>query len=163
VSSPEATAFHEAGHAVAALSVGLKVVSITIERTVRGGSNWQIFAGLTQVHLDEADAQRTALVYLAGPAASKRYRDEYQPGMDEDFLAADRAIDAAAGECRSISAYAHRRARIALHVRAAALHIAEGYWPEVSAIANALLELKTIEGDAVVRIFERSLRARGAS
>jgi hypothetical protein len=156
-------AYHESGHVVASIALGQKVFSITIERTVtvhRDG--WEAFAGLTRADL--GGPMSTAIVYLAGPAASMRLSPgDNQTGMEGDFRHADKAIDAATGECSSfpnVSVYACRRANISLQARAAAERIAEHYWPEIAAIADALLERKTIGGDAAVQLFERSLHTR---
>jgi hypothetical protein len=159
----ERTAFHESGHAAACIVLGLRVSSVTVERTVTTDRNgWEAFAGLTQVGL--GDPLCTAIVCLAGPAASKRLSaGDNRAGMEGDFRRADEAIDAATGECNSfpsLSVYACRRANIALQVRAAAEQIAAHHWPEIVALANALLERKTIGGDAAVQLFERSLRTR---
>jgi hypothetical protein len=157
-------AFHESGHAAACIVLGLRVSSVTIERTVTTDRNgWEAFAGVTQVDL--GDPLCTAIVCLAGPAASRRLSaGDTQTGMEGDYRRADKAIDAATGECNSfpnLSVYGCRRANIALQVRASAEQIAEHHWPEIVAIANALLECKTIGGDAAVQLFERSLHSRG--
>jgi hypothetical protein len=159
----ERAAFHETGHAAACIALGLKISSITIERTVTvDRTGWEAFAGLTHVHL--GDPVTSAIVCLAGPAASARLSPgDSQTGMDGDYRCADTAIDAATGECSSfpsISAYACRRAKIALRARAAAEQIAEHHWPEIEAIANALLVRRTITGNAAVELFELSLCAR---
>jgi hypothetical protein len=160
----ERTAFHEAGHAAACIALKLRLSSVTIERTtIDDRSGWEVFAGVTQVDL--VDPLRSAIVFLAGPAASRRlFAGDNRTGMEGDFRRADEAIDAATGECSSfpsLSIYACRRADVAHQVRAAATQIAEHHWPEIVAIANALVERKTIGGDAAVQLFDRSLHTRG--
>jgi hypothetical protein len=148
----------------ACIALGLKVTSITIERTVTiDRDGWELFAGLTQAHL--GDPLCDAIVCLAGPATSARLSPgDNRVGMESDYLRADKAIDAATGDCSSypnVSAFARRHANITLHVRATAEQIAEHHWPEIVAIANALLERKTIAGDVAIQLFERSLHTRG--
>ena len=155
----ERTAFHESGHAVAFAALGIRVERVTIERSAG-------FAGRTvpALGIESGDPLHHAIAALAGPEATRQWNPTRLDWRDEqDFLAAEAAIDRAAGEWRSfpsIGAYASRRAMIALDVRAAAEQLVERHWTEIQTIANALLVWQTLEGEALARIFARSLAAR---
>ena len=160
MSDSERTAFHEAGHAAAFAALGIALERVTIERSAG-------FAGRTVPALSEAgDPLHHAIAALAGPEATRRWDPARFDWRDEkDFLAADEAIGRATSEWRSfpsIGAYASRRATITLRVREAAEQLVERHWAEIESIANALLVFGTLHGEALARIFERSLRARGA-
>jgi hypothetical protein len=156
--TPERVAHHESGHTVAALVLGLRVESVTIER---GGT----FIGQAVVHLGTPIS--TAVVYLAGPAASMRLNPDDLPNrMEVDYETADKAIDTYVGDSRgfpSLSAYAVRRAHITGKVRGAVAQLIEHHWPEIGALARALQEQKTIGGEAAADIYARSLRSRGVT
>ena len=79
---------------------------------------------------------------------------------DGDFLRAEQCIDLATGECENLSAFAIRRATICQRVNSRVEELLTRHWPEVAAIAGALLDRTTLRGDEVARIFERSLRER---
>jgi len=166
MSDSERTAFHEAGHATAAVALGLSVPRVTVERsTVIQRGTWERYAGLTELSSSE-DAVSFAIVCFAGPAASARYCPGDTTDMESDFRAAEEAIDAAVRRelpsRPTLSTYARRRAVIAMYVKSHAERLVADHWIEIRAMANALLACRTLAGDAVLRIFERSLRERGA-
>jgi len=166
MSDAAAVAIHESAHAIASCLFNLKLVSVSIQRSIiaqRDGT-WARFAGLTELSSSE-DAVSFAIVCLAGPAASKRFGDEDESGMKGDFRGADDGIDRATGELRSfpsIGAYARRRAALTLHVRAEAERIVEERWREIDTIALQLLQRQSLDGAEVKRLFNSSLRSRGA-
>ena len=102
------------------------------------------------------DPAHHAIIALAGPAASKRWRgDDWQDGQHGDFERAARHIDEAAGELY-IGTYATHRTTIALRVRREAEQLIERHWNDVMTLAGGLLEARTLTGGQV----ERVLRTR---
>lgn len=87
-----AVAIHEAGHAVAARNLGLKVTGITIQSA---GS----IAGATNIHLpstapDRAGLERQVIALLAGRAADKLLGDGPDSGATSDLREATRLLAA---------------------------------------------------------------------
>jgi hypothetical protein len=164
----EAVAIHEGGHAAAAVALGLEVLSASIGRATAWATRdgWESWADVEYISGPDTDVH-AAIVSLAGPEASKRWcPDRWQPGTQtgsgSDFLDAARALDRDADRYQhlGIAQYAVRRATIVLDVRAKAEQLVAYYWPEVQAIARALLEARTLHGDTVRRVFNDSFRAR---
>ncbi len=76
----EATAYHEAGHAVAAYKVGMKVKRLTIVPSGDALGSHQHHAYFPGVNLEydsspraQRRAENFALVCFAGPAAQRRF------------------------------------------------------------------------------------------
>jgi len=158
------TAYHEAGHAVLAVILDLGPGRVTIEGD---GVN----AG---VALDEGDdprdedaqalyscapeafRMRHAAGYYAGAHATRRagYLN-WRDGAHQDYEAAHHVLDDFAPDEETVDALAklcERRAEL----------LVECYWPEIEALALALVEHGTIEVDEVRAIVAKSLRARKA-
>jgi hypothetical protein len=162
MSELQRAAYHESGHAAAAVVLGLSVSSVTIERStvIKRAGEWERYAGRTEMSL--GDAVSHAVAALCGPAATRRWDPARLDWRDEnDFLRAEQCIDLAVGDLRDISAFARRRAMFVLHVRSQAEKLAEDHWPEIRSIAAELLAARTLRGEAVERLFQDSLRARG--
>jgi ATP-dependent Zn protease len=156
----ERTAHHEAGHCVAfhALNLGVQEVTVVrnLERRTAGMAVPIVPFGTGEIAL------RHAAACLAGPLAVKRWRPEladWERGADDDFKNARDQIDASIGELENLSTHALRHAASFLRVRSQAEEIIVEYWPEVQAIARALLKEATLSGDQVVRIFRETANA----
>lgn len=157
----ETTAFHEAGHAFAAVAVGAKVVSVTIEPDYDDGPRRY---GDTQVEWprerfsDREFAENLALVALAGPVAEMVVTgDPYHPASLPQW-SADwyQAMTAAAG----LFVEEPRRIRFLEQVAVEAHQVFSRHeiWPFIGAIVDELVAHETLEGEIVHDIVEEWLR-----
>lgn len=149
----DTTAYHEAGHAFAAVKLGARVRLVTIAPDSDDGPQrfgdtqieWQHHADLC----DKEIAQRAVLVALAGPVAEMIYSGEpYHPGFVPEWSSDwQLAWDAAEKVFRD------QRLRLAFLEQA----IAEMYrlikedanWAALAAIVDDLLAHETVEGETV--------------
>lgn len=142
-----ATAHHEAGHAIAAIRMGLGVSRVgiypaTTERTYSGECQ----------PARQGDDFRYIVFVLAGLIAGRRF-----DGRASDFGASgDRAI------IREVLSNRYRRTVVSLDVpivrkaRLQAESIVSENWPEVTAVANELMANIELSGDAVRDIAGRA-------
>jgi ATP-dependent Zn protease len=144
--SRSAAAYHEAGHAVAAHAMGLKLHPVTIRS--RGGSAGPSIPmdPLRGIRLEFGSPKRTQLqieaaiiVLLAGSIAQRRHEVQ-------SWSLADREPDRAAGFALALrvspdpeTAAAHLRW---LELRA--IRLVEERWAAVERVANALLDKRTL-------------------
>ena len=152
--SEQATAYHEAGHAVVALSFGRPVqcVSIVPDREYLGIC--ELGKG---VHRPSDDwLEREILIALGGIAAEARFTGIY-------------AWDAAARDQKYVRRLAEQRAgerraeRLQRRLLAKAEHLLadEGRWRAVELIAEELLRHREISGRTALHLFERGCRQDG--
>jgi hypothetical protein len=148
----EATAYHEAGHAVAALALGRPVdrVSIRPDRDKVG-----VCAFRKPVFRPSEDwVEREMLIALAGIAAEARHTGEYAwDGADRDYrYAYELALDCAG---------ARRQAeRLVKRVLSKVEHLLsrEVNWRTVTRVVEELLRRREISGRAARSLFEQSQR-----
>ncbi|MEM1062722.1 MAG: hypothetical protein AAGJ97_10405 [Planctomycetota bacterium] len=158
----EATAYHEAGHAVMTVRLGGEVVSVTVDpdrddgprRTGDLTTRWRRAAP------DRAAAvERDVLVALAGPVAEMHYTGEaFHPATvaawSADWATAD-AVAAAEFPARAKrTAYLERVTR-----ELYAVFGQERLWQAVAGVADELLAHETLEDDEVRAVVEVWLRA----
>lgn len=144
-----ATAFHEAGHAVAAfaLHLGVKRVSIVAE-----GDSWGHvlyaplrFSGeslydLTPVVRDRFE--RHIVAALAGPEAARLIKGRYDRiGASSDYVVAGRIVGRLVGSAEEAQAYMRW-----LEIRSRQLIRAPHLRPGLEALAMALLERGEMDG-----------------
>lgn len=161
---PRHTAHHEAGHAVLQFCLNLGCVQVTIvpdhEKGFAGvanhGGEWPTDEDAEQLRTfaEEAFFLRHAIADYAGAEACRRagYTD-WRLGADDDYRNAMDMVNRITHDAESIrhlDAIARRRAVV----------LVEYYWPEIEAVATALLESKTLTGEDVSRIVRESLLAR---
>jgi ATP-dependent Zn protease len=156
------TAIHEAGHAVLAVILDLGAGSVTIESD-------GVSAGIAHDDGDhprdedaealymcapEAFAMRHATTFYAGAHAVRRAGfSDWMSGADQDYRSARHLaydLTACPSSRDAIAKLCERRAEI----------LVDHYWPEIEAVAAALLERSTIDGDELRRIVRESVRAR---
>jgi len=143
----KATAYHEAGHAVAALRLNVSVRSVSIVPT-KGSLGRMAHYRKTGFSPDiditslraKGVLERDAIVTLAGPAAEKRYTGRYNGhGAGSDI---DRVLNLLSYACpdeKVLRAYFHY-----LRESAAAMMRSEHVWAQVAAVARELLKQETI-------------------
>jgi hypothetical protein len=153
-----ATAYHEAGHAVAAFCVGVRLKKITI---IRSGD----YSGLCEhakiIHgkFPECDGsgqmrlawERQVIVALAGPIAQKLYspRSFRRYHASSDYRAALIAASFITGSENEASAWLKW-----LEIRATDL--LEFRWKSVKTLAKELLLLRTLDGESALRVIRLS-------
>lgn len=144
----EVTAYHEAGHAVAALALGRPVqrVSVLPDRQRLGLCQF----GKGVFRPSEDWLEREILISLAGIAAEARHTGHY-------------AWDGAARDCQYVRQLAVQRAgerqaeRLERRLLAKAEHLLaqEGHWRAVELIAAELLRRGVISGRTVRHLFDQ--------
>lgn len=163
-SDPRHTAHHEAGHAVLQFCLNLGVKQVTIVPDYEDGSagaSWHEGefptdedAEQLRMYAEEAFFLRHAIADYAGGEAGRRAGDaDWRVGAESDYREAREMVERITHDAESIrhlDALAQRRAVV----------LVEHYWPEIEAVATALLESKTLTGEDVGRIARESLLAR---
>jgi hypothetical protein len=158
-----ATAHHEAGHAVAAVTFRRSLREVSIEPD--GHSLGRVEQRPRPVHQPEhgevpAWVRRTVnadiVVAWAGPLAEERLVGSYdhvhaEHDLDRMF---DHAMVVTLGHTQEALAYVEW-----LRWRTVRLLHEPGFWPQVEAVAAALLEHRTLTGAAVDRIVAAAGRA----
>jgi ATP-dependent Zn protease len=145
----EATAYHEAGHAVAALALGRPVHQVSVLPDRESSGLCEFRKGV--VRPSEDWLEREMLIALAGVAAEARRTGEY-------------AWDAADGDLRYVRDLAvqrageRRAARLERRLLAKAEHLLarEGHWRAVELIAAELMRRGAISGRAARHLFEQA-------
>ena len=156
----EATAYHEAGHALLAVYLGGRVRQLTIEPNWDDGPDryadvqieWQLDS-FTRLEIEERSIQ----VALAGPVAEMIYRGErLHPGFVPEWAADWQAAWQSAATRR-----ADEQQRLAhLEQTTAKLHEfmqQDPIWAALAALADNLLAHETLEWDEVDSILRQWL------
>ena len=150
----EATAYHEAGHAVMALALGRPVAGVST-RAAREHLGLCAF-GKAVFRPSEDWLEREALIALAGLAAEARHTGLYEheaAGKDLEYveeLALQRA-----GSARKAQRLVRRLLAKAEHLLAR-----EENWRAVERLAAELLRRGEVSGRAARHIFDESRRPR---
>jgi ATP-dependent Zn protease len=144
----QATAYHEAGHAVVALILGRPVqrVSILPDRERLGVCEF----GKGVFRPSEDWLEREILIALAGIAAEARFTGNYAwdaAARDQQYVR--RLAEQRAGESRA------ERLQRRLLAKAEHLLADEGSWRAVELIVAELLHLGEISGRTAAHLFER--------
>jgi ATP-dependent Zn protease len=150
----EATAYHEAGHAVVALALDRPVrrVSVLPGQDLLG--KCEFGKGVFRPSADWLETE--VLIALAGMAAEARHTGTYDreaAGRDLRYarkLALQRATE------RQLDRFERRMLAKVEHLLAD-----EGHWRAVELIAAELMRLGTISGRAARHLFERGCREGG--
>jgi ATP-dependent Zn protease len=148
----EATAYHEAGHAVMALALGRPVAGVSTRpaRELLGVCEF----GKAVFRPSEDWLEREALIALGGLAAEARHTGDY-------------CYEAAARDLAYVEDLATQRAgsprkarRLVRRFLAKAEHLLgrEGNWQAVERLAAELLRSGAVSGRAARHIYEQSMR-----
>lgn len=144
----EATAYHEAGHAVMALTLGHPVQRVSILPNQKHLGRCEFGKGVYRPSEDWLE--REILVALGGIAAEARHTGNYAWDMAASDHQYVRRL--------SVQRAGHRQAeRLQRRLLAKAEHILaqEGHWQAVQLIATELLRCGTISGRAARHLFEQ--------
>jgi hypothetical protein len=136
-------AYHEAGHAVVAWSLGIPVVQLSI--TARPGHG-ELARGLAAIHETRGEAAMHAagaMFFLAGQCAQMEW-DPYcfSYGCEPDRAAARFHADNSASDLKTFEQQTAELIR--------------SNWQRISTLAVVLLERNSISGSEVARILERT-------
>lgn len=108
---------------------------------------------------EDAFLLRHAIADLAGAEATRRAapkRKDWKAGAESDYREAAFRLNDITEDGQSIDLlfkYAHRRCAL----------LVEHYWPEIQAVARALLKSRTLTAERAVTIIRKSLQARSAT
>jgi ATP-dependent Zn protease len=151
--SDEATAYHEAGHAVAALALGRPVHKVSVLPN-RDRLGWCEFRkGVFRPSEDWLE--RELLIALAGMAAEARHTGDYDRDAAGRDLRYVRGLALQRATARSVERLERR-----MLAKVENLLADEGHWRAVELIVAELLKSGVISGRAARHLFERGLNAR---
>ncbi|WP_231756328.1 ATP-dependent metallopeptidase FtsH/Yme1/Tma family protein [Lignipirellula cremea] len=152
-----ATAWHEAGHAVMAISLGRLVQKVTI---MPGKSQFgvgrlgvcEIGKGRSKASKDQLEDE--ILILLAGMVAESRFTGEYcQSGASQDLRHVRRLLAQRASSENQLERLQRRLLDKTEHLLGEA-----GHALAVELIARELLQKTTVSGRAVRHFFEQAIR-----
>lgn len=152
----EATAYHEAGHAVMAWLVGRPVQKVTV---AEGHMHFGIRLGVCELKKGKGKSrddplEDMVLILLAGMVAeAKQTGRDATPGAGEDLMNVRRLLDNRAGTARQADKLFRR-----MQDKTEYLLNAPAAWQAVTHIAQELIEKSTISGRAVVHFCELAER-----
>lgn len=152
-----ATAYHEAGHAVMALTLGRPIQKVTISpaQLQTGG----IRLGVCRIQKRRFNASKDCLeddvlILFAGMVAESHFTAQYcRHGAAQDLRAAKRLLANRATNERQLERLESR-----LLDKAAHLLGDEGHAKAIALIAQELLQKETISGRAVRHLFQQALQ-----
>lgn len=148
----EATAYHEAGHAVMALALGRPIQRVSILPN-------QLRLGLCEFKKGSFkpthDAIETEiLILLGGLAAEARHTDDYAwDGASGDLRIVRKLTEMRAGSARQVARLERRMLDKTEH-----LLDQPGHWEAVTRIAAELLKTPQLSGRAAKHFFEEEVR-----
>ena len=146
--NPEATAYHEAGHAVIALVLGRSVQRVSVLPNLDTLGRCEFQKGRTRPSEDWLE--REILISLAGLAAEARHTGQYAwDGAARDLQTVKRLATQRAGE-RHVERLQKRLLSKVEHM----LSQPEN-WKAVELIVAELLRSETISGRTAVHLFEQ--------
>ena len=152
----EITAYHEAGHAVVARMLYVRVKSVTIRPDV--GSS-----GMTKLDLRYLNNDKQVLITLAGPYAQRRFapRSRWRSsstsvvtlnsGWDFDTVTGLIYDEHGNGDAAKF----YRR-----YAEAKAKQLVDRGWRRIEAVAKALLERETLTGTEMSQVILTDIRNR---
>lgn len=150
-----ATAHHEAGHAVMAVSLGRQIQKVTIApgKQALGGTrlgHCEMKKGRTKGASDQLEDD--VLILLAGMVAEARFTGQYcHRGADRDLKDVANLLCTRAATSRQHETLRRRMLAKAEHILSDDTHVAA-----IGAIARELLEKTTLSGRAVRHHFQQA-------
>jgi ATP-dependent Zn protease len=147
-----ATAYHEAGHAVVALSLGRSVEKLTIVRNSLRLGSVQIGKGRNSRKQDYFEIE--ALILLAGVVSEARYTGEYNwDGAQQDLRAVRRLSLARVETIKKAERLERRLLDKTEH------HLDQpGNWEAVKLVAAELIQSQSISGRAARHLYAEVIK-----
>lgn len=144
----EATAYHEAGHAVVALALGRPVHRVSVLPNQERLGQCEFRKGVFRPSEDWLEQE--ILIALAGMAAEARHTGQYaRDGAGRDLRHVHKLALQRAGE-RQLERFERR-----MLMKVENLLAGEGHWRAVELIAAELMRCGVISGRAAKHLFER--------
>ena len=146
----ERDAYHEAGHAVVTVFLGLRLHAISIKRDDAHSTH-------RATKRDDMYWLRNATIAYGGAEAERRLcgpRSRWRAGAGDDLWRAYHALEEITVDppsLRALQTYAMRQARL----------LVERHWPEIEALARLLLERKTVTGKEATKLVQERWGRRG--
>jgi hypothetical protein len=153
-----AIAIHEAAHAIAGICFHFDFHYVTIvpTGTVSGQVEFKVESEKSDLaQWSDRRLENYLTVMLAGPAASKKQHANANPNdqtLFSDYYQAHVLI---------IALKKHDRQTYFKHMEKKAKRFVESHWPEIEAVAAALLEKRTLQADAVRAAMRAATPAAG--
>jgi hypothetical protein len=155
-----ATAWHEAGHAVMAVSLGRSIEKVTISpaRLQTGGSR----LGICKIQKGRSKAsndrlEEDVMILLAGMVAESRFTGRYcTDGAAQDLSFVERLLSKRASNERQLERLTRRMLDKTEHILTD-----EGHAKAIQFIAEELIRKVTISGRAVRHFFQQAMREFG--
>jgi ATP-dependent Zn protease len=147
-----ATAYHEAGHAVVALSLGRSVERLTIVRNSLRLGAVQIGKGRNSRKQDYYEIE--AMILLAGLVSEARYTGEYNWGGAQQDLRAVRRLSLARVETE------HKAERLERRLLDKTSHLLDqaGHWEAIESVVAELTKSQSISGRAARHLFDEAMK-----
>jgi ATP-dependent Zn protease len=147
-----ATAYHEAGHAVIALSLGRTIEKLSVVRNSMRLGAIHLAKGRSGRRQDYFENE--ALILLGGLVAEARYSGAYNwAGAQQDLSALRRLSMARVENDRQMERLERRLLDKTEHLLAQ-----EGNWESVVSIAEALCTHQILSGRSARHLFEEAIR-----
>lgn len=148
-----ATAYHEAGHAVIAVTLGRPVEKVTIQRNSLRLGQCQISNRRGQPVKDALEVQ--ALILFAGVVCEARILGQYNwPGAQQDMIGIRQLARNRGGSDKQIAKLQQRWLDKTEYL------VDDETWESVHRVAQELLVKRSLSGRAVQHIVENRLRRR---
>jgi len=153
------TAFHEAGHAYAAIYVGARVQSVTIDPDNDDGPNRfgdTVILWNRQRFSQRDMAEKAAWVALAGPVAEMIHRQQpFHPALvaewQQDWETAFEALE-------HVASVPHRLAQLERYtIELFQAFSGDSHWAAIGAIADSLLAHETLDEEMLQEVVEQWL------
>lgn len=152
----EITAYHEAGHAYAAIYAGARVRSVTIDPDRDDGlqrtGDTVVIWSRRRFSAQEM-AEKAAWVALAGPVAEMLYREQpFHPGFVAEWA---QDWHSALESLSFVTSTQHRLAQLEQYTIELYQSLARvDHWSAISAIADSLLAHETLEEQMILEVLE---------
>ena len=164
----QSNAYHEAGHAVAAHKLGVRVQSLSIVTNDDSGGRMNFAPYFSGINLEYDSLPRTqrraenyALVCLAGPEAQKRFNPHglRHYHAEDDYRQAVDILHYLSSGPEEVSAYFEL-----IRIRAYAMINNSTVWPVICSVAERLIDEHELSGkqvrETIAESTQKMLRAR---
>ena len=154
-------AYHEAGHAVTAIVLNLKIVTVTIERGEDSQGTCKVFGVMAYRYTNLRERKSIARDYIlnsySGFEAEKMFNPEADPGFSaDDFEDAEDTSKTFAILPRKCFVGDEKHLAYLERFKIGARKLLRKSWPSVKAVAEAPMEGKTLTHEEVEQIIRET-------